>query len=78
MDLLRKIFPYSFRANDVAGLIVTILVYIVAYVVCGFAIGLLSGLPLIGIVIGLVGSLLGIYFFAGIVIAVLHFLKVLK
>lgn len=78
MDLLRKFFPYSFRANDVAGLIVTILVYIVADVVCGFAIGLLSGLPLIGIVIGLVGSLLGIYFFAGIVIAVLHFLKVLK
>ena len=78
MDLLRKYFPFSFRANDVAGLIVTVLVYIVADVICGFVIGLLSGLPLIGILIGLVGSLLGLDFLAGIVIAVLHFLKVLK
>lgn len=78
MDLLKKFFPYSFRANDVSSLIITILVYIVADVICGFAIGLLSGIPLIGILIGLVGSLLGIYFFAGIIIAVLNFLKVLK
>ena len=78
MDLLKKFFPYSFRANDVSSLIITILVYIVADVICGFAIGLLSGIPLIGILIGLVGSLLGIYFFAGIIIAVLNFLKILK
>lgn len=78
MDLLKKFFPYSFRANDVSSLIITILVYIVADVICGFAIGLLSGIPLIGILIGLVGSLLGIYFFAGIIIAVLNFLKLLK
>lgn len=79
MDMLKKFFPLSFKFVDsVANLIIGILIYLVAGAVAGAVIGLLSGIPIVGFLFGLVGSLLGIYVFAGIVIQVLVFCKILK
>ena len=72
MDTLKKFFPYSFGAKDVAGLVIKIVVYLVASAVLGFVIGLI---PLVG---GLVASLIGLYSTVGIVLAVRDYLKVLK
>ena len=72
MDMLKKIFPYSFGSKDVASLVIKIVVYLVASAVLGFVIGLI---PLVG---GLVGSLIGLYSTVGIVLAILDYLKVLK
>ena len=46
MDILKKLFRFSFRAKDLSNLIVSLLVYIVIDVVCGVVIGLLAKLPL--------------------------------
>ena len=78
MDTIKKIWSRAFTANDVKSLIIAILIYIVADIVCGAVIGLLGGIPLIGILFRLVGWVAGIYFFVGIVLSVLNFLKVLK
>ena len=79
MDMLKKFFPISFKyADTVANLIIGILIYLVGGAIAGTIIGWLSAIPLVGLVFGLVGSLLGIYSFAGIVIEVLLFAKVLK
>ncbi len=79
MDILKKLFPISFKyAGNVSQLIIGILIYIVGDIVAGAVIGLLTGLPLIGWLFGIVGSLLGLYFTAGIVIELLVFFKVLK
>ena len=79
MDLLKNIFPLSFRlADTVANLIIGILIYIVVSVVVGAVIGVLAWIPLIGWLLSLVGSLVGLYCLAGIVIEVLLFAKVLK
>lgn len=79
MDTLKKIFPLSFKFVDsVANLIIGILIYLIGDIVAGAVIGLLAKLPLIGILFGLVGSLIGLYCLAGIVILVLVYLKVLK
>lgn len=78
MDLLKKLFHFSFRATDVANLIITVLIYIVIDIVCGVVIGLLAKLPLIGWLFALLGSLIGLYATAGIVVALLVFFKVLK
>lgn len=81
MDLLKKVFPFSFKANDVASLVVTIIIYLVAGLVIGFALGLVGWiipLGLIDMVLGLIGSIVELYILAGIVIAVLVFTKVLK
>ena len=78
MDMLKKYWPHAFKADSVKSLVVTILIYIVADFLCGLVIGLLGKLPLIGFLFSIVGWLLGIYFFVGIVFAVLSFLKILK
>ena len=42
MDILKKFFPLSFGAKDVANLIIKIIIYAVIDVVLGVVIGLLS------------------------------------
>lgn len=79
MDMLKKFFPISFKyADTVANLVIGILIYVVGGAIAGAIIGWLSAIPLIGFVFSLVGSLLGIYSLAGIIIEVLLFAKVLK
>jgi len=79
MDILKKIFPLSWAfTKDVANLIIGILIYVVGGAIAGAIIGLLAAIPVIGIIFGLVGSLIGIYSLAGIVIQILVFTKVLK
>lgn len=74
-----KYFPLSARAKkDVVGLIVSILLYIVVSAVLGFVFSLLSAIPLVGWIIGIIGSLVGLYCFVGIVVSILVFLKVVK
>ena len=38
----------------------------------------LALIPVVNIIVGLVGSLVGLYFFAGIVLSILDYCKVLK
>ena len=79
MELLKKIFPISFKyADSVANLIVGILIYVVGAAILGAIFGLLGNAPLVGWLMKLLGSLVGTYSTAGIVIQVLAFTKVLK
>lgn len=79
MDTIKKLFPFSFKGSkNLKDLIITVIVYILINVVVGFVLGLLDGLPLVGFLFSILGWLLGIYCFAGILLAVLSFLKVLK
>lgn len=79
MDLLKKIFPLSFKyAKDVANLIVGIIVYLVAAAVGGFVIWLASFVPIIGWLIGALGGLLDVYVAVGVVLQILVFLKIVK
>ncbi len=78
MDFLKKFFPWSFKANDVKALVISIIIYIVIGFVGGLILGLLSAIPLIGWLFSIVGGLLELYTVVGIVLAVLVFVKVLK
>ena len=78
MDLLKKLFPFSFGSKDVAALVIKIIIYVVAGAVIGFLLGIIGKLPLVGIITGLLGTLVGIYTTAGIVIAILDYCKVFK
>ena len=78
MDLLKKYWPHAFKANDIVGLIITIIIYAVIDIVVGWLIGIVALLPIINLVCGLVGGLLGLYCFVGIILAILVALKVLK
>ena len=79
MDKLKLLFPISFKyADSVANLIIGILIYVVGSAIAGVILGWLSILPIVGLIFSLVGSVLGIYCRAGIVIEGLLFAKVLK
>ena len=78
MDLLKKFFPHAFKAKEVNTFIITLILYALIDIVCGFVIGLLVKLPIIGIIFSLLGSLVGLYATAGIVLSILVFVKVLK
>ena len=79
MELLKKVFPYSFQAKkDVAALVINILIYLAVGLVAGFLIGILAKIPVLGMIIGLVGGLVDLYVLAGVVISVLDYMKILK
>ena len=78
MDFLKKFFPWSFKANDVKALVISIIIYIVIGIVGGLIISLLSWIPIIGWLLGIIGGLLDLYTLVGIILAILVFAKVLK
>ena len=79
MDTLKKYFPLSFGAADVAGLVVKIIIYIGIGVLASCA-GILLGLiPFAGAALAaVVGTLASFYCFVGVVLAVLDYFKILK
>ncbi|MBE6631772.1 MAG: hypothetical protein E7623_03640 [Ruminococcaceae bacterium] len=79
MDLLKKIFPFSFaEKKDIAALIINIIIYIIVAAIAGVLIGILVKIPVIGFIIGLVGGLVDLYALIGIVLSCLDYFKVLK
>lgn len=78
MELLKKYFPFAFKATEVQPFIISLVVYALIDVVCGVIIGLLAKLPIIGIIFSLLGSLIGLYALVGIVLSILVFVKVVK
>ena len=87
MDFLKKFFPYSFGIKDTSNFVIKIIVYAAAMIIGGALLGIIgwinSLLPqvvasLLGVVLGLLGSLINLYCVAGIVILILVFCKVIK
>ncbi len=87
MEALKKIFPLSWKyTKDVANLVIGIILYVVVGIVAGALIALstllIGWIPVIGWLVawalGVVGSLIGVYVLAGIVIQILVFAKVIK
>ena len=78
MDILKKYFPHAFKATELTAFIITLIIYVLIDVVCGFVIGLLAKIPVLGIIFGMLGSLVGLYALVGVILAILVFVKVLK
>ena len=86
MDVLKKIFPLSWKyVADVANLIIGIIIYVVIDLIpwaVGLVFGILPEIPvitsLINVVMSILGTVIGIYAVAGIVILILVYTKVIK
>lgn len=78
MDVLKKLFPYSFNIQDTNNFVIKLIVYVVVGIVAGTVIGLLSAIPLVGWLFSLVGTLVSLYVTVGLVLTILVFCKVLK
>jgi hypothetical protein len=75
LDTLKKLFPFSFGEKDLANLILTIILYAVINAAAGALIKGFSWVPILSVPFILIGSLAGIYATAGIIIAILVYLK---
>ena len=78
MDVLKKLFPYSFNINDTNNFVIKLIVYVVVVIVAGTVIGLLSAIPLVGWLFSLGGTLVSLYVTVGLVLTILVFCNVLK
>ena len=78
MDMLKKIFPFSFKIETVKTLLINCLIYLLVGIVLGVVIGIVAKIPVIGILVGIVGGLVDLYVLVGIVIAFLTYFKVIK
>ena len=72
MDMLKKLFPFSFGAADIKALVIKIVIYLLVSAVVGFVLGLIPGVG------GIVGGIVGLYCTVGWILSVLDYLKVLK
>lgn len=78
MNLLKKLFPFSFKATELSSLLAAVIVCVLVDVVCGWVISIVAKLPLVGWIFSILGAVIGLYAFVGIVVALLVFFKVLK
>ena len=62
MDLLKKIFPLSFKyVGEVSSLVIGIIIYVLVGIVGGAIIGITASIPVVGIICGIIGSILDLY-----------------
>lgn len=79
MEILKKIFPISFKyIGSAANLVIGILLYLVLGLLGGAIIGVAVNIPVVNLLCGIAGGLLDLYVVAGIVIEILAHCKVLK
>lgn len=77
MEKLYSYFPLSANvsAGDVRSLILTLIIYVVACAIMGVLNTVLGWIPLVGWLLRVIFSLLGLYCVAGMVLAVLKFFQ---
>ncbi len=80
MDIIKKIWPTPFNVKEksVGSLLIQIIIFIIIVAIAGVVIGFLSGLPNVGFIFSIIGSLLGLYSTIGIVLAILKFLGIVR
>lgn len=76
MDL-EKLFKLSYDVKDLNSLIIAIVIYVVVPLVFGIVTAIIS-ISIIAWIIGIIGTILGLYCLVGIVLAILQYLKVAK
>ena len=78
MDILKQIFPFSFKAKDAKGLIASVAIYIAV----GFAgvifLWALSFIPILDFLSGILGFAIEVYVIAGVVLAFVDYFKLIK
>ncbi len=78
MNLLKTLWPTPFKIKkgSLGSFLVQLIIFIVLCAVLGWLIGFLSGVPIVGILFTIIGSLMGIYSVVGIVLCILAFFGV--
>lgn len=78
MNLIKKIWPFSFESDTLKSFIFKIIIYVVLGVAFSTLIALLKHVPVLNIIFYIVGPLVDIYVICGLIFLILNYIKVLK
>lgn len=78
MKKLKQLWPRSFEADSVKGVLVALAFYVILNIIVGFVVGLLEGLPVLGFAFKVFKGILILYVFTGISLAVLNYFGIVK
>jgi len=79
MDILKKIFPIAFKSADKNEFIASLVIHGIALLLGGGLLGLLAlDIPVLGLILGITGTVLELYCLGGIALSILTFLKVIQ
>lgn len=78
MNMIKKLFPFSFKTATVKNFVFMLILYTLAHILLVITLKLLGMLWIPRIVLDLIGYPTGLYIQVGIVFTILHFVGVLK
>lgn len=79
MELVKKIFPFSFmEKEDASQLALALLIYLVAALAVSLVMWVLGWIPIVKVLIWIAGGIAELYVVAGIAFTFLDFFKLLK
>ena len=78
MDVLKQLFPLSFKVKDSNDCVISVIIYLVVSILFGVVVAILDFIPVINVLLGVLGSLVGVYCVAGIILSILKITKVMK
>ena len=78
MDVLKQLFPLSFKVKDSNDCVISVIIYLVVSILFGAVVAILDFIPVINVLLGVLGSLVGVYCVAGIILSILKLTKVMK
>ena len=78
MDFLRKLWPtpFSIQKGNVGSFVVQLIIFVIICAVIGWLFGVLGGIPVLGLIFKILGSLIELYSTIGIVLCILKFVGV--
>lgn len=77
MNKLTPFFPINntVKSGNIVSLVIAIVVYVVVAAILGVLLGFVGGIPVVGMIVRIVGTLIWIYEVVGIILAILTFIK---
>ena len=78
MSFLKSFWPTPFKIQkgNVGSFIVQLIIFVVICAIIGWLFGILGGIPILGLIFKILGSLIELYSFIGIVLCILKFIGI--
>ena len=80
MKLVKTIWPMPFnvKKGNILSFILWLVIFLVVTALVGWVMSLLSGVPIVGLIFRILGSLIGIYNLVGVILCITCLLGVTK
>ena len=78
MELIKKLWPFSFETKSVSDLVLKAILYVILAALFSILMGVVNNVIVLNVIMIIVGTLADIYLLAGLILLFLNYFKVLK